>query len=296
MRFAIFVTTLLIAPLSYGKNLYEITLKKEVPVYESFSLESEVIHDFSPGDSFQAIHSEKKYFLKIYWSEENINGYLYTKDLKGSRIKKKKLKTESSQEDSTIYKDGVATPVTVLRYEPLIISQVKTEETDGYQAVQIAGSPKRAVRTGKAEKGHLKGAGFENGAYIVKEARQSVPEGATVGQKILISSLSEGDLVKITARSKGRGFAGTMKRFDFGGGPASHGSGFHRRPGSAGNRTWPGRVIPGKRMPGHYGNKNITVRNLKVVEVNADENVLFIKGAVPGARNTLVQLTKEAVK
>lgn len=198
---------------------------------------------------------------------------------------------------SSVYDEsGASVPVTVLRYEPWIVSQLKTEDTDGYQSVQVACSPKRATRSSQAEKGHLKKAGFENGAHFVKECRQELPEGVTVGQKVSINSLVSGDLVKVTARSKGRGFAGTMKRFDFGGGPASHGSGFHRRPGSAGNRTWPGRVIPGKRMPGHYGNENITVRNLKVVEVIEDESVVLVKGAIPGSRNTLVKLTKEAVK
>lgn len=195
---------------------------------------------------------------------------------------------------SSIYGEkGESIPVTVLKYEPFVVSQVKTEEKDGYQAVQIACRPKKARRTGQAEKGHLKAAGFENGAQVVREIRQDVPEGASVGQKISIESLSKGDKVKLTAKSKGRGFAGGMKRWDFGGGPASHGSGFHRRPGSIGNRTWPGRVLPGKKMAGHFGDEVITMRNVEIVEVIPEESVVLLKGGVPGARNTLVKLVKE---
>jgi large subunit ribosomal protein L3 len=99
--------------------------------------------------------------------------------------------------------------------------------------------------------------------------------------------------VKITARSKGRGFAGAMKRWNFGGGPAAHGSKFHRAPGSVGNRTWPGRVIPGKRLPGHFGDETVSVRNVKIVDVLPEQNALLVKGPVPGGRNTFVKITKQ---
>lgn len=189
---------------------------------------------------------------------------------------------------------GENIPVTVLKYEPFVISQIKTEDTDGYQAVQIACRPKKARRTGRAEKGHLSKTSFENGAQVIREIRQAVPEGAEVGGKVTIESLAKGDKLKMTAKSKGHGFAGGMKRWDFGGGPASHGSGFHRRPGSIGNRTWPGRVLPGKKMAGHYGDEVITVRNVEVVDVLKEESVVLVRGGVPGARNTLVKLVKEA--
>ncbi|MNL65523.1 50S ribosomal protein L3 [compost metagenome] len=104
--------------------------------------------------------------------------------------------------------------------------------------------------------------------------------------------MSKGDVVKLTSKSKGKGFAGVMKRWNFAGGPAAHGSKFHRRPGSSGNRTWPGRVMPGKKFPGHLGAETVTVKNVEIVEVLASENVLMVKGPVPGARNTLVKLVR----
>ncbi|MAF91312.1 MAG: 50S ribosomal protein L3 [Bdellovibrionaceae bacterium] len=194
---------------------------------------------------------------------------------------------------STVYDaDAVAIPVTVLKYEPWFVSQIKTVEKDGYSAIQIASGIKKAKNTLKSEKGHFSKAGFENGAKFVREIRQDIPEGVELGQKVAIDSVAAGDKVQLTSKSKGRGFAGTMKRHDFGGGPASHGSGFKRRPGSIGNRTWPGRVIKGKRMAGHYGDENITVKNVNIVDVIPEENVILVKGPVPGGRNNLVKLMK----
>ncbi|MCB0413549.1 MAG: 50S ribosomal protein L3 [Bdellovibrionales bacterium] len=194
---------------------------------------------------------------------------------------------------SSVYdEEGNQIPVTVLKYNQFIVSQIKTVENDGYEAVQIASEPKKAVRSCGAEKGHLKKAGFENGAKVVKEIRQALPEGVQVGQKVSLESLEKGDLIKITSRSKGRGFSGVMKRHGFGGGPASHGSGTHRRPGSIGNCEFPGRVMPGRKMPGRFGFANVTQKNVKVVEVIPEENVLLVKGAIPGSKNTLVKLMK----
>ncbi|MFN8790294.1 MAG: 50S ribosomal protein L3 [Bdellovibrionales bacterium] len=195
---------------------------------------------------------------------------------------------------STVYNEqGEAVPVTVLRYEPWVVSQVKTKEQDGYEAVQLACSPKKVKNSSKAEKGHFAKAGFEGGARYVKELRQSLPEGASIGSAVSIESLSKGDVVKMTSRSKGKGFQGSVKRWNFAGGPATHGSHFHRQPGSSGNRTWPGRVMPGKRFPGHLGDETVTVRNIEIVDVIPSENVVMVKGPVPGARNTLVKLVKE---
>jgi large subunit ribosomal protein L3 len=195
---------------------------------------------------------------------------------------------------STVFNEqGEAVPVTVLRYEPWFVSQVKTKEKDGYEALQIACRSKKAKNSNKAEKGHFAKSGMENGAQFVKEVRQNIPEGAQVGATISIESLSKGDVVKMTARSKGKGFAGSVKRWNFAGGPATHGSHFHRQPGSSGNRTWPGRVMPGKRFPGHLGDENVTVRNIEIVDVIPSEKVVMVKGPVPGARNTLVKLVKE---
>ena len=195
---------------------------------------------------------------------------------------------------ATIYNDqGEAVPVTVLRYEPWFVAQVKTTENDGYDAIQLACRPKKAKNVSKAIKNHLTRAGFENGAHLVKELRQTMPEGAAIGNQLSIESLSVGDIVKITSKSKGHGFCGSVKRWSFAGGPASHGSKFHRQPGSSGNRTWPGRVMPGKKFPGHWGDENITVKNVQVVQVIPSENVVMVKGPVPGARNTLVKLVRE---
>lgn len=194
---------------------------------------------------------------------------------------------------ATVYNEqGEAVPVTVLRYEPWFVTQIKTNENDGYEAVQLACKPKKAKNATKAEKGHFSKGGFENGASFVKELRQALPEGVALGAAVSIDSVVKGDIVKITARSKGKGFAGSVKRWNFAGGPASHGSKFHRRPGSSGNRTWPGRVMPGKKFPGHLGNENVTVKNVEIVDVIPSEGVVMVKGPVPGSRNTLVKMVK----
>lgn len=196
---------------------------------------------------------------------------------------------------STIYSEaGEAIPVTILRFEPWVISQVKTQENDGYTAIQIACRPKKAKNANQAETGHLKAAGFETGAQLVREIRQDIPEGATVGSKVAIDSLAAGDTVKVCGTSKGRGFQGSVRRWGFQGGPATHGSKFHRRPGSSGNRTWPGRVMPGKKFPGHWGDETISVKNCKIVQVLPEDGVVLVKGPVPGSRNSLVRLMKEA--
>lgn len=189
--------------------------------------------------------------------------------------------------------DGEMVAVTVLKMEPWIVSQVKTKETDGYTAVQIASRPKKASNSRKPEVGHLKKAGFEHGAQFVKEIRQDNVDGIAVGMRVSIESLAKGDIVRVTATSKGKGFQGTVRRWGFGGGPASHGSKFHRQPGTSGMRTWPGRIMPGKKFPGHMGAKTVTVRNVRVIDVRPDDGIIVVKGPVPGARNTLVRLVKE---
>jgi large subunit ribosomal protein L3 len=194
---------------------------------------------------------------------------------------------------SAVFSEGERIPVTVLRYEPMIVSQIKSAATDGYEAVQVAFVADRASQTNAAAKKHLAKTSFENGAKFVREVRlEKALEGASVGQKIGIDSLKKGDMVKVTGLSRGRGFQGPVRRWGFNGGPATHGSGFHRKPGSVGNRTWPGRVMPGKRMAGQWGNETSTINGLKIVDVIPEENVVLIKGSVPGARNSLIRLTK----
>lgn len=187
---------------------------------------------------------------------------------------------------------GERVPVTVLKYETMVVSQVKTKDKDGYDSVQLAFVADRAAQTNGATKTHLSKSGFENGAKFLREVRDDEAAGLTVGQKISIDSLKKGDLVKVTGLSRGRGFQGPVRRWSFAGGPATHGSGFHRRPGSVGNRTWPGRVMPGKRMAGQWGNETATIRNLQIVDIIADENVVLVRGSVPGSRNSLIRLTK----
>ena len=194
---------------------------------------------------------------------------------------------------ATIYTDkGEAIPVTVLRYETWKVSQIKTTAKDGYTAIQIASMPKKAKNSTAAAAGHVKAAGFETGARFLREIRQDIPADLKVGDSVSINSLIKGDVVKITSKSKGHGFQGSVRRWNFAGGPATHGSKFHRRPGSSGNRTWPGRVMPGKKFPGHWGDETVTVKNVVVVDVLANEGVLLVKGPVPGHKNTLVKLVK----
>ena len=195
---------------------------------------------------------------------------------------------------TTVFSEsGEAIPVTVLRWDPWVVTQIKTKEKDGYSAVQIAGIPKKSKNSSKAEKGHTHKAGLEGGARYIREIRQEVPAEAKVGAIASIDSLAKGDVLKITSTSKGRGFQGSVRKHNFAGGPATHGSKFHRRPGSSGNRTWPGRVMPGKKFPGHWGDEVVSVKNVKVIDVLKDDGVILVKGPVPGARNTLVTLVKE---
>lgn len=192
---------------------------------------------------------------------------------------------------SAVFENGERIPVTVLKYEPMVVSQVKTKEADGYTAAQVAFLPDRASQTSKAAKAKFAKAGFENGAQFVREIRGDF-EGLNVGQKIGLDSIKKGDVVKVSGLSRGRGFQGPVRRWNFNGGPATHGSGFHRKPGSVGCRTWPGRVMPGKRMAGQWGNETCTIKNLKIVDVIPEENVVLVKGSVPGSRNSLIRLTK----
>lgn len=194
----------------------------------------------------------------------------------------------------TIYgDDGSVIPVTALKYDPMFVSQVKTKEKDGYEAVQVAFKAKPAKTSNKAELTLSRKAGFENAAYHAREIRQALPSGVAVGQKVSIDSLPKGTSVRLVAKSKGRGFTGVMKRHNFAGGPGAHGSKFHRKPGSVGMRTWPGRVLKGRKLPGQFGDEQTTVKNVQIVEVIPNENVILVKGPVPGAMNTLVRLMKE---
>jgi large subunit ribosomal protein L3 len=194
---------------------------------------------------------------------------------------------------STIFTEaGEAVPVTVLRYEPLVVSQIKTVEKDGYAALQVACGVKPENKSSSADIGHFGKAGLKGSAKYVKEIRQDLPGDIALGAIVDISSIVKGDVVTITSVSKGHGFSGVVKRWNMAGGPASHGSKFHRRPGSSGNRTWPGRVMPGKKFPGHWGAEVVTVKNVQIIDVIPEHNVVLVKGPVPGSRNTLVKLLR----
>ena len=194
---------------------------------------------------------------------------------------------------SSLYDEkGKFIPVTFLQVKPLVVSQVKQKEKDGYNSVQVACMPQKNNRCSKAVKTHLSSAGFSEGARYVKEIRQDSVENIEVGQPVSIHSIQKGDKVKLQSISKGHGFAGVVKRWGFKGGPASHGSKTHRSTGSIGNRTEPARVMPGKKMPGHYGVEKVSLKSVKVIDVISDENLIVVKGPVPGARHSLVFLSK----
>jgi large subunit ribosomal protein L3 len=185
-------------------------------------------------------------------------------------------------------------PVTVIQAGPCQVVQKKTKETDGYDAIQIGFGDIKVQRLDKARMGHLRRAGVEPKRNL-KEIRVGNVEEYEVGQEIRADIFKPGDLIDITGTSKGKGFAGVMKRHGFHGGPASHGSQFHRRVGAIGAHEWPGKVFKGQKMPGHHGDKKVTVQNLQVVEVDAESNLIMVRGAVPGGKNGQLVL-KNAVK
>jgi large subunit ribosomal protein L3 len=189
--------------------------------------------------------------------------------------------------------DGRVVPVTVIEAGPCYVTQVRTKERDGYEAVQIGFG--QARRINGPEKGHLDKAKVPAVRHL-RELRSDGLEGVEIGQKLDASLFKVGDLVDVVGTSKGKGFAGVVKRHHFRGGPRTHGqSDRHRAPGSSGSTTTPGRVLKGTRRAGQMGNARITVQNLQVVESDGERNLLLLRGAVPGARNGLL-LIKSAKK
>jgi large subunit ribosomal protein L3 len=185
---------------------------------------------------------------------------------------------------------GQAIPVTVIEAGPCVVLQKKTDAKEGYNAIQVGFSSKKESRLNKPAAGHCKGAG-KGGFYHIREFRVVDPENYELGQEIQLADLIKiGDLVDISGRSKGRGFQGVIKRYGFKGGRKTHGSNFHRRPGSIGCSATPSKVVKGKKMPGRMGNDLLTQKNLTVVDIRADENIMLVKGAVPGANQGLVQI------
>ncbi len=185
---------------------------------------------------------------------------------------------------------GFAIPVTVVKAGPCVVLQVKTVEGEGYNAIQLGFDAKKVSRVSKPLAGHFKIAGAD-GFYHIREFRVENPEDFEVGQELPLETvLKIGELVDVQGRSKGRGFQGVMRRHGFKGGGAAHGSGFHRKPGSIGCSAWPSRVIKGKKMPGRMGNDTVLKKNITVIDIRPDENVVLLKGSVPGAKNGLLKI------
>ena len=190
--------------------------------------------------------------------------------------------------------DGMAVPVTVIEAGPCVVMQKKKQTTDGYDAVQLAFGRKKQKNVTKPLQGHQ--SKVNKGFFrVLREFRIPDPDAFELGQELTAGMFEVGDFVDVTGTTKGRGFAGGVKRHGFKGGKASHGSMFHRAPGSIGASAYPSRVFKGKRLPGHMGDERKTVQNLRVIGVRLENNVILIKGAVPGSKNGIV-LIQKAVK
>ena len=190
--------------------------------------------------------------------------------------------------------DGVLTPVTVLQAGPCVVTQVKTVENDGYSAVQVGFGEKREKLVNKPMKGQFDKAGVSYKRFV-REFRFENAEEYQLGQEITADIFVAGDKIDATATSKGKGFQGAIKRHGQSRGPMAHGSKFHRHAGSNGAASDPSRVFKGKKMPGQMGNKKVTIQNLEVVRVDAENNLLLVKGCVPGPKKSLITI-KESVK
>jgi large subunit ribosomal protein L3 len=193
-----------------------------------------------------------------------------------------------------LWKDDKVVPVTVLKAGPCYVVQKKTAEKDGYNAVQLGFEEVSEKKLTKPLLGVFKKANVKP-MRVLKEFRVENPEEYSIGQEITVAIFQEGDKIDITGWTKGRGYSGAMKRWNFQGGPKAHGAKFHRELGSVGQHTEPARIFKGKRMPGRYGNERVTVLNSEVVKIDSENNLIAVKGGVPGARGSLV-LIRSAVK
>lgn len=187
--------------------------------------------------------------------------------------------------------DGTVVPVTIVEANPCIVTQVKTEEKDGYSAIQLGVGKKRRITL--PIKGHLKKSKLKT-AKDFFEFRVHQPRDYKLGQKLDVNIFSEGETIDVSGFSKGKGFQGVVKRHGVSGGPETHGSTSHRVPGSIGASATPGRVLKGKKLPGRLGGKRITVKNLRIIKIEKDNNLIAVKGAIPGSRNSIVLLKKKS--
>ncbi len=190
--------------------------------------------------------------------------------------------------------EGRLVPVTVIEAGPCKVVQKKTVETDGYEAVQLGFGEKKEKKVTKPEKGHFEKAGVAV-TRVLKEFRLANCADLGLGDTVSVEIFAEGDKVDVTGISKGKGYAGTVKRFGTHRGPMAHGSKYHRGPGSMGACSTPSKVMKGKKLPGHMGVDRVTVQNLDIVKVDSERNLLLVKGAVPGARGSIVTV-KDTVK
>lgn len=185
--------------------------------------------------------------------------------------------------------DGDANPVTVIRVGPCIVTQIKTKDTDGYNAIQIGYHQTEPKRLTKPEIGHLKKSQIQPLRYLKEYPMDEISD-FTIGQVINVGTFEEGEFVDITGKSIGKGFSGNQKRHNFSRGPMTHGSKNHRAPGSIGQGSTPGRVYPGKKMPGQLGNKKTTISKLQILKIDNKENLLIVKGSVPGKPGNLLSI------
>ena len=192
--------------------------------------------------------------------------------------------------------DGNFIPVTVIKLIPNKIVQVKNSDKDGYSAYKVAYHEKRANLISTPVKGMLKKAGVDPVFTKFFEVKQDTVDAANLGKELNLDIIEKSKFVDVTGISKGKGFQGVIKRYNFAGGPAAHGSQFHRRPGSIGNRATPARVFAGKKMPGHMGSEKVTVQNLSIVEINKEKGYMLLKGAIPGSKNGFVKISASIKK
>lgn len=189
--------------------------------------------------------------------------------------------------------NGALIPVTLVLAGPCPVVQKRVMDKDGYEAVQIGFDEKPEARANRPENGHFAKAGAKP-CRLLREFRGAETQELEVGQTLDIGLFGDGEHIDVIGTSKGRGFAGNLKRHNASPGPNSHGSMYHRRPGSMGGSSYPSRVFKGKKLPGHYGNSRITARNLEIVRRDAEKNLLFVRGSIPGANNSYVMLRKRS--
>ena len=190
--------------------------------------------------------------------------------------------------------EGKVIPVTVIEAGPCVVSQVKTEETDGYNSIQLGFGAIKESKVNKPERGHFTKANIAPARYL-REFRVDSIEDVKVGDELKADIFMAGDKIDIQGTSKGKGFQGVIKRHGQSRGPMGHGSMYHRRPGSMGSTSTPGRVFKGKKLPGHMGAETVTIQNLEVIKVDLDKNIILVKGSVPGAKGSILKI-KSSVK